>query len=288
MIKEIISNAKINIGLNIEDVIENGYHILDMIMAPIDLADKLIVEYKEKKGKLKIISKDINFPTNEENILYKVYNKFYELSKIEPEEIEVTVEKKIPMQAGLGGGSSNGAFFLKELNSYHGNYFSENELIEFSKKIGADIPFFIINKTAHVKGIGEKLEIVQNNLKKNIIIIKPKFGVSTALAFKCYDDEKKELKNKKANIFKILKGLSENNLYNVETNIENQLEQGLLVEDTNIQNFRKELQVIKSRKFFMSGSGSAYYTFVDESENQEYEKIKLNLKNCEVYLCKFL
>lgn len=288
MIKEIISNAKINIGLNIEDVLENGYHILDMIMAPIDLADKLIVEYKEKKGKLKIISKDKNFPTNEENILYKVYNKFYELSKIEPEEIEVTVEKKIPMQAGLGGGSSNGAFFLKELNSYHENYFSENELIEFSKKIGADIPFFIINKTAHVKGVGEKLEIVQNNLKKNIIVVKPKFGVSTALAFKCYDDEKKELKNKKANIFKILEGLLENNLYNVETNIENQLEQGLLVGDVNIQTFRKELQMIKSRKFFMSGSGSAYYTFIDENEKQEYEKIKLNLKNCEVYLCKFL
>ncbi len=288
MIKELKSNAKINIGLNVEDVLENGYHTLDMIMVPIDLSDRLVIDFKERKGILRITSNNEKIPTDQKNILYKVYKMFYEKSNIESEEIEVYLEKKIPSEAGLGGGSSNGAFFLKELNNYHGNIFTDEELILFSKNIGADIPFFIINKSSRVRGIGEEIELFKNNLKVSIILIKPPFGVSTPTAFKLFDNLKAEDKGKKANILEIIEGLSENKLYKIAQGVENQLEVALLTESIEIKAFRKKLQSFHEI-FYMSGSGSTYFTLVEEEKGLEiYTKLKAELKECEIYISKFL
>lgn len=288
MIKELKSNAKINIGLNVEGVLDNGYHILDMVMVPIDLSDRLVIDFKERKGNLKITSNNEKMPTDERNILYKVYKMFYEKSNIETEEIEVYLEKNIPSEAGLGGGSSNGAFFLKELNKYHSNIFTDEELILFSKDIGADIPFFIINKSSRVRGIGEEIELFKNNLKVNIILIKPPFGVSTPTAFKLFDNLKAENKEKKANILEIIEGLSENKLYKIEQGVENQLEVALLTESTEIKVFRKKLQSFHEI-FYMSGSGSTYFALVEEERGLEiYNNLKTKLKECEVYMSKFL
>ena len=122
---EVFSNAKINLGLNIEKKLENGYHSLDMTMLPIDLSDRMVIEFFEKKGELKITINHPYIPTDGRNILRKIYEKFYKLSNIESEEIELYLEKNIPIQAGLGGGSSNGGFFLKELNKFHGEVFTD-------------------------------------------------------------------------------------------------------------------------------------------------------------------
>lgn len=288
MIKELKSNAKINIGLNVEGVLDNGYHILDMVMVPIDLSDRLVIDFKEKKGILKITANNEKIPTDERNILYKVYKMFYEKSNIESEDIEVYLEKNIPSEAGLGGGSSNGAFFLKELNKYHGNIFTDEELILLSKNIGADIPFFIINKSSRVRGIGEEIEIFKNNLKVSIILIKPPFGISTPTAFKLFDSLKSENKEKKANILEIIEGLSQNKLYKMEQGVENQLEVALLTESLEIKTFRKKLQDFHEI-FYMSGSGSTYFTLVEEERGLEiYTNLKKELKECEIYMTKFL
>lgn len=110
MIVSIKSNAKINMGLNIIEKLPNGYHSLDMIMVPISLADTIDINFKEKKGNLKISSNKDNIPTDERNILWKIYDAFYKYTNIEKEEIEVYLNKVVPHEAGLGGGSSNGAF----------------------------------------------------------------------------------------------------------------------------------------------------------------------------------
>ena len=170
MLVNVKSNGKINIGLNIVEKLPNGYHILDMIMVPISLADELKINFKEKKGNLKISSNIKDIPTDEKNILWKIYDAFYNFTKIEKEEIEIYLYKVIPHEAGLGGGSSNGAFFLKELNKFHKNILTDDELIVLGKTVGADIPFFIKNYPCRVKGIGEKLEKIENNLKCDIIL----------------------------------------------------------------------------------------------------------------------
>lgn len=279
------SNGKINIGLNVTGVLPNGYHLLDMIMVPISLSDRITGEIEDITGTLEIKTNKADIPVNEDNILWKIYDKFYNESGLSKRKISLYLEKIIPHQAGLGGGSSNGAFLLKLLNEFHGNFFSQERLIEIGKSVGADIPFFLINKSARVRGIGEDIEIIENNLKNSIILIKPQFGVSTGKAYK----NMSMLNNKRdANIDKIIFGLKDNRVDIVEDNIENHLEQGLLLEDENIIEFRKKLAEL-NMKFFMSGSGSAYYTFVTQEESEEaVTRIKEYLNSCEVYLCSSL
>ena len=279
------SNGKINIGLNVTGVLPNGYHLLDMIMVPISLSDKITGEIEDISGTLEIKTNKADIPVNEDNILWKIYDKFYVESGLSKRKISLYLEKIIPHQAGLGGGSSNGAFLLKLLNEFHGNFFSQERLIEIGKSVGADIPFFLINRSARVRGIGEEIEIIENNLKDSIILIKPQFGVSTGKAYK----NMSMLNNKRdANIDKIIFGLKDNRVDIVEDNVENHLEQGLLLEDKNIIEFRKKLAEL-NMKFFMSGSGSAYYTFVTQEESEEaVTRIKKYLNSCEVYLCSSL
>lgn len=281
----ITSNAKINIGLNITEKLPNGYHLLDMVMVPISLADKLEIKFNNQKGKLNISSNIKDIPCDEKNILYKVYKAFYEKAQIEPEDIDVYLEKNIPHEAGLGGGSSNGGFFLKELNKFHNFVLSDEDLSLVGKSVGADIPFFLKNTPCRVKGIGEKLEKIQNNLDCDVILVKPKFGVSTKKAYELYSklDEKKF-----ANIDEVLSGLKENNLKKVCENIENMLEQGLLIDDENIQNFRNRIKET-GLDFFMSGSGSCYYILSSKNTTEDYLKI-LNQKfdDCRIIKCNFL
>lgn len=280
------SNGKINVGLNIIEKLPNGYHSLDMTMLPISLADDMKINFTGKKGNLLISSNKEDIPTDERNILWKVYDAFYKFLNIEPDEAEVYLHKVIPHEAGLGGGSSNGAFFLKELNRYNGNILNDEELIKIGKTVGADIPFFIKNYPCRVKGIGENLEKIENNLKCDIVLVKPDFGVSTKEAYTLYS----MLKNKKdADINKIIDGLKENNLKKIEENSENILEQGLLTSNENIKSFRKELNEKCSTMFFMSGSGSCYYTFCPEGEGEKYaEALKTIISNCQIYSCSFL
>lgn len=286
MMVSVKTNAKINIGLNIVEKLPNGYHSLDMIMVPISLCDELKINFLQKKGNLSISSNIKYIPTDERNILWKVYNAFYKFTKKEPEEIETYLYKVIPHEAGLGGGSSNGAFFLKELNKYYNNILTDEELIEIGKSVGADIPFFIKNYPCRVKGIGEHLERIENNLLCDVVLVKPDFGISTKEAYTLYS----ELKDKKnAQIDKIIEGLKNNDLEKVQSSSENVLEQGLLISNENIIRFRKELEERCSNKFFMSGSGSCYYTFLPKGKGEEYaEVLKTKLSNCQIYNCSFL
>jgi 4-diphosphocytidyl-2-C-methyl-D-erythritol kinase len=285
MMKKIKSNAKINIGLNVTGKLPNGYHLVDMVMAPITLSDEIEIDFTGESGNLHITTNREDIPTGKENIIYKVYEAFYNKTGIPREKINLYLEKKIPHQAGLGGGSSNGGVFLKELNSYHGEILSLDEMIDMTKSIGADIPFFLVNKTCRIKGIGEKFQIEENNLICDILIIKPSFGVSTA---KAYNDFSKLKYKKNANIEKILEGLKENKLSDVLNNIENHLEQALLIENKDLKSFKVFLDSLEFMNFFMSGSGSAYFSIVEKKNSQElYTKLKGLLEGCEVYLCSF-
>ncbi len=278
MIEKIVkANAKINLGLNILGKNEDGYHELDMIMAPISLYDTLNIKFFQKKGNLILKSNIKGVPLNEKNIIYKIYEAFYNVTSLQRENIEVYLDKNIPFQAGLGGGSSDGAFFLKTLNEYHKSPLTLQEMIDLGKKIGADIPFFIVNETVRAKGIGEILEKTVNNLDAKIILIKPNFGISTAEAYRGYS----QLTEKKwADIDKIVEGLKENNLSKVIDNVENHLQQTSLLLNNNVKTFEEKLAKI-SKNFKMSGSGSCYYLISDKDNSQIfYETLRSEFTDC--------
>ena len=278
MIEKIVkANAKINLGLNIVGKNEDGYHELDMMMAPISRYDTLNIKFFQKKGNLILKSNIKGVPLNEKNIIYKIYEAFYNETSLQRENIEVYLDKNIPFQAGLGGGSSDGAFFLKTLNEYHKSLLTLQEMIDLGKKIGADIPFFIVNETVRAKGIGEILEKTVNNLDAKIILIKPNFGISTAEAYRGYS----QLTEKKwADIDKIVEGLKENNLSKVIDNVENHLQQTSLLLNNNVKTFEEKLAKI-SKNFKMSGSGSCYYLISDKDNSQIfYETLRSEFTDC--------
>ena len=283
---KIFSNAKINIGLNVFQKESDGYHNIDSIMVPIDLADEMDITFYSDLGDLKIECSDRNIPTDERNILYKTYKAFFEERKKEKRKIDIILKKNIPSEAGLGGGSSNAGFFLKLLNEHYENIYNESELEDLAMKIGSDVPFFIKNKTARVGGKGNKVDLVENNLKDSIILIKPlDFGVSTKEAYESFDNLKEV---KYANFDKIIEYLKDNNRIALENSIENSLEQGILETDINIKMLKMTLNsVISGKKFFMSGSGSTYYTFVTELEKSQIEtRLKTFVDNVKIIICK--
>ena len=200
----IYSNCKINLGLNILKKREDGYHELDMVMMPVDFNDVLKYEDYGEKGDLILEVSDTRIPIDEKNIVRKAYNLYFDNSNTPRQKIKVFLDKKIPHEAGLGGGSSNAAFILRKLNDKYKLYTNE-ELEKIALKVGADVPFFIRNKSARVTGIGEKIEEIENNLSSEILLIKPQQGMSTGQVYSYYKDNKKDLKM--ADIMSIVKAL---------------------------------------------------------------------------------
>ena len=280
---KVFSNAKINIGLNVFEKNEDGYHDIDSIMVPVTLADEMEIEIYNESGNLEIECSEKKVPTDERNILYKAYKVFFENIETKELKIKVLLKKNIPSEAGLGGGSSNAAFFLKVLNEYSGYIYSLEELEKISMRIGSDVPFFIKNKTARVGGKGEKIREVENNLEDGLILIKPEFGVSTKEAYNNFDnlDEKKY-----SNFDEIENWLKTNNRVGIEKNIENSLEQAI-ENNIDIKMLKMTLNaVLPNKRFFMSGSGSTYYTFVTETERAQVEtRLKTFVDNVKIIIC---
>ncbi|MCI7223659.1 4-(cytidine 5'-diphospho)-2-C-methyl-D-erythritol kinase [Fusobacterium sp.] len=280
----IFPNAKINLGLNVYKKDESGYHELDTIMLPIDLKDELDILIFERIGNLKIVCSDENIPIDEKNILYKTYKLFFKKIKKENLEINVNLKKNIPSEAGLGGGSSDAAFFLKVLNEYYDDYFNMEDLKKIAFEIGSDVPFFLENKASRIFGKGEKINILESRLETNLILLKPNFGISTKLAYETFD-ELTEVKY--SNLDEIEKGILTNDIYLIEKNVENCLEQAVQ-NNENIRILKSSLKaILPNKKFFMTGSGSVFFAFISENEKDFLEtRIKTFLDNIKIFICK--
>lgn len=177
-------NCKINIGLNVIERRSDGYHNLETVFYPIPLRENL--EFKELKDSdeefnlrlpgLQVCSK----PTD--NIVIKVYLSLKKEFNLPPLDIELY--KKIPMGAGLGGGSSDAAFMMKALNEVYNLRLSENDMEKRVSSFGADCAFFIKNKPAFATGIGDQLTPCNLSLKnKFIVLVKPDIFISTREAY---------------------------------------------------------------------------------------------------------
>ncbi len=280
----IFPNAKINLGLNVYKKDESGYHELDTIMLPIDLKDELDILIFERIGNLKIVCSDKNIPIDEKNILYKTYKLFFKKIKKENLEINVNLKKNIPSEAGLGGGSSDAAFFLKVLNEYYDDYFNMEDLKKIAFEIGSDVPFFLENKASRIFGKGEKTNILESRVETNLILLKPNFGISTKLAYETFD-ELKEVKY--SNLKEIEKGILTNDINLIEKNVENCLEQAVQ-NNENIRILKSSLKaILPNKKFFMTGSGSVFFAFISENEKDFLEtRIKTFLDNIKIFICK--
>ena len=182
------SFAKINISLRVVNKRSDGYHELDSIMVPIELHDSIIISPLFNSGDNFVTVDDFsnglihyNLASASIDALAKEYgfkNKF-----------RIYIHKVIPMQAGLGGGSSNAAFTMKAVNNMLKLNASEDKIIELCTPLGADIPFFVKCVPARCRGVGEKMEPI--NIKNNysVLIVKPNAGCSTKEVFAIADQK---------------------------------------------------------------------------------------------------
>ena len=179
-------SCKINLGLRITQKRADGFHALETVFYPITLTDALeiIIEPETSAAPLTFTSSGLTIngdPSN--NLCYKAY---FLLKKDYPSipNIKMHLHKKIPMGAGLGGGSSDGAFTLVTLNQLFNLQLSEQALLDYALQLGSDCPFFILNTPAFATGRGEILTPTSLDLKGySIVIVNPGIAISTKLAF---------------------------------------------------------------------------------------------------------
>ena len=191
----LLSNAKINIGLNIFNKSNNGYHILESLIQEISMADVINIKIYKSFGHITIKSKGIQINCiNNQNTCYRIAQDIKKEYNIK-NKIIIELNKKIPIGAGLGGGSSNAATILKILNKAFNLNINNRKKVQICKNIGMDVPFFINGGLQYAEGMGEVTTILpQLFKKKSFILICPQFNISTKWA---YSKIKKDLPNKK-------------------------------------------------------------------------------------------
>ncbi|MEG2938755.1 MAG: 4-(cytidine 5'-diphospho)-2-C-methyl-D-erythritol kinase [Oscillospiraceae bacterium] len=189
MINEIslFANAKLNLSLDITGVRESdGYHLMDMVNCSIDLSDEITVRRVRGEG-IEIRSNARFIPKNEKNLAYKAAVKFAEHVGIKIPGLEISIKKRIPMQAGLGGGSADAAAVLTGLNELLNTGMNRYELCAIGEKIGSDVPYCTVGGFARVTGIGELIEAVPNSCDFAMGVLMPRSGHSTREAFAAFD-----------------------------------------------------------------------------------------------------
>ena len=182
--------AKINLTLDIVGILENGFHALRSVMAPISLCDEIELE----------ISSDFEFYCNlpeletSDNLCVRASEMFFEKTGIK-ESVSIRLTKNIPFPAGLGGGSSDAACVLKGLNMLFGEPLCDKELFAIAEKLGSDVPFCLLSKPALCEGRGEVLTPVNGFPALDIVIAIGKDRLSTPAVFREYDKMNPPIEN---------------------------------------------------------------------------------------------
>lgn len=266
------SYAKINFSIDVVRKLDNGYHELDMIMAKINLFDKLYFsQMKEDAIKLTCTNKFI--PVDNRNLVYKVIERVKERFNIQ-EGIRVHIIKMIPTQAGLGGGSSNAAVTLDALNDMFNLNMNLEDKIEFIKDLGSDIPFFFYNSICRVQGEGELITPITSNLSDfSIALVKPQRGVSTKLVYENLDIE--QLIH--PDIDGIINAIAKDDYPYLVNNIKNSLEASSIMIRPVIQELKDELMELGADCTLVCGSGSTIFALSKNA--QVIKRIKSAHKN---------
>ena len=276
---EIKSNAKINLFLDIVNKREDGYHNIKSIMQEIELHDK--VKICENKSKVNIICDNYNIPLDENNTCYKATKLIKEKYTID-NGVDIFIDKIIPTEAGLAGGSSNAAAVIKGLNKLWNLNMSLEDMKDIGVKVGADVPFCLTGGTCLCEGVGDKITELNNFVWDNIVIIKPDFSISTPLAYK-------NITSKEYNYYKnndILFYIEKKDYYNTCISIANTLEIAALKIQPQISDIKKDMINTGAISSLMTGSGSSVYGFYEDSISANKAVNQLRNKYSKVFITK--
>ncbi|MCE5315446.1 MAG: 4-(cytidine 5'-diphospho)-2-C-methyl-D-erythritol kinase [Armatimonadota bacterium] len=182
---EIASYAKVNLTLEISEKRPDGFHEIDSVVQTIDITDDLIME-KVEPGVIRVGSDTLGVPEGRGNIVYRACEAFFARAGLRGG-VECFLRKRIPMQAGLGGGSGNAAAAVAGLNVMYECGLSAGEIADIVAEVGSDSPLFVYGGTVRMRGRGELIEPLPDAPQMHMVVVKPDAGVSTAWAYGEFD-----------------------------------------------------------------------------------------------------
>lgn len=186
---ELQARAKLNLTLDVLGCREDGYHDLRMVMQSIDLTDTLVVRPGTGEGIQ--VGTNLNFlPNGDKNLAAIAARQFWKALGKEPVPLDIEIQKRIPVCAGMAGGSSDAAAVLRGLNEQEGCPFSRKELARVGESVGSDVPYCVLGGTALAEGRGEILTVLPPLPKCHVVVCKPDFPISTPELFHRIDSVK--------------------------------------------------------------------------------------------------
>lgn len=270
------ANAKINLFLDITSRRDDGYHNLVSIMQSVDLCDRLTVEYTESdRLEISVGCDNSNVPLGNDNLVWKAASALMERGNI-----RINIEKRIPMSAGLAGGSADAAATLVALNHLIGYKYSLEELKAIGAKLGADIPFCIEGGACLVEGIGDIMSKTSAAPDAPMVIAKMGEGMSTPAAYKALDKKYNNFNNYNVKNEKlhILTGRNKKSLADYSQGLYNVFESVVELERPDVTLVKKAMISHGALNALMSGSGTSVFgIFENEGDANSAKEALLSM-----------
>jgi len=267
---ELKALAKINLGLDVLGRRDNGYHDVRMVMQTIYLYDNVILRKVDKPG-IELQTNLFYLPVDGDNIAYKAAKMLIDEFDI-TEGVHITLDKHIPVAAGMAGGSSNAAAVLVGMNQLFQLGLSQKDLMERGVSLGADVPYCVMRGTVLAEGIGEILLPLPPLPKCYILIAKPGISVSTKTVYEKLDAKPIE---KHPDIDGVLEGLKKGDIRKVAASMGNVLEAVTVEDYPIIEEIKNAMKQAGALNAMMSGSGPTVFGIFEDKNTARVAKEKL-------------
>ena len=276
--------AKINLGLDVIRRREDGYHEVKMVMQTVDLCDTLTFERREDE-ELHIYTDNKKLPCDRHNLIYKGAMVLFEEAGSRMG-ADIILTKRIPIAAGMAGGSTDAAAAMLALNEMMGQPLTKEKLMKLAVKAGADVPYCIMGGTALSEGIGEILTPLTSPPKAHLLVAKPDIDVSTAFV---YQNLRLQDLKKHPDIDGMVEALKRGDLKGITDRMENVLETVTIPAHPVIGEIKEICRAKGAMNALMSGSGPTVFAVFDQKDDAERagEKIRERGLSQEVFVTGF-
>ena len=273
--------AKINLGLDVVRRREDGYHEVRMIMQTIQLYDRLDIKRTQEPG-IQIQTNLSFLPVNENNLIYKAAKLLMDEFSI-TDGVSVKLDKRIPVAAGMAGGSTDAAAMLIGVNRLFSLGLTKRQLMERGVQIGADVPYCIMRGTALAEGIGEALSPLPPMVKCPVLIAKPSISVSTKFV---YQNLKLDDTTFHPDIDRLIDDIKAKNLHDIAAHMGNVLETVTIPNYPVIDEIKKHMLSNGVLGAMMSGSGPTVFGLFDNEDTAKkaYKAMRSSHLARQVYL----
>lgn len=273
--------AKINLGLDVVRRREDGYHEVRMIMQTIQLYDRLDIKRTQEPG-IQIQTNLSFLPVNENNLIYKAAKLLMDEFSI-TDGVSVKLDKRIPVAAGMAGGSTDAAAMLIGVNRLFSLGLTKRQLMERGVQIGADVPYCIMRGTALAEGIGEALSPLPPMVKCPVLIAKPSISVSTKFV---YQNLKLDDTTIHPDIDRLIDDIKAKNLHDIAAHMGNVLETVTIPNYPVIDDIKKHMLSNGAVGAMMSGSGPTVFGLFDDEDTAKkaYKAMRSSHLARQVYL----